>query len=117
MKIVYLLVVLMVSVFANSASSIEYKSDKWEDLEAVEELKMLISVENSDVRVKNISEYKKMKEFLKARNSKIDIAYIHKSYKDLDGDDIDCIDMYHQPSLKIKGMEDHVIQLQQSYCF
>lgn len=117
MKIVYLLVVLMVSVFANSASSIEYKSDKWEDLEAVEELKMLISVENSDVRVKNISEYKKMKEFLKARNSKIDIAYIHKSYKDLGGDDIDCIDMYHQPSLKIKGMEDHVIQLQHPIVF
>jgi hypothetical protein len=113
-KVVHLIIALMVSSFVNSASSIEYQSDKWEE---IEELKTLITVKNSDVRVKDIKEFKKMKDFLKYRNSKISTEHILKRYKDIDGEDIECIDIHHQPALKRKGMENHVIQLQPPFLF
>ena len=85
---------------------------KYEDEEIIEELKMLASTKNSDVRVKDIRAFKEMKEFIKVRNSKVDDEHFKKRYKDIDGEDIDCVDVYYQPSLKTKGMKDHEIQFQ-----
>lgn len=112
-KIVSLIVVLMASTVANSASNI--KSDKWEDLEAIKELNTLVKRKDIDVCVKDINEFKKMKEFIKERSSMINPGDVFKRYKDLDGEEIECIDMYQQPALKRKGMENHQVQLQPSF--
>lgn len=103
MKKIGILLLSTLTISSAYAYEINYSYD-----ELVSEINSLKN-SNQNVKVKNTSEFLKMKEYVAKKNRLIDERYITNSFYDLNGSKISCIDIYHQPSLKLK--RNHHLQL------